>query len=65
MFFIEYPEVIFMKNNKQKRSSDEIRGKETEDYIGEFSPHRLSVIRFEEDSEAIFDADEEKTFIPR
>ncbi|MBQ2899829.1 MAG: hypothetical protein IJE28_08795 [Oscillospiraceae bacterium] len=54
-----------MKNNRQNRFSDEIRGKETEDYIGEFSPHRLSVIRFEEDSEAIFDADEEKTFIPR
>lgn len=50
-----------MKNIKQNHFTDEIQGKETEDYIGEFSPHRLSVIRFEEDSETIFDADEEKT----
>ena len=54
-----------MKNKNQNRFSDEIRGKETEDYICEFSPHRLSVICFEEDSEAIFDADEEKAVLPR
>ena len=52
-----------MKNLKQFRFSDEIYGKETEDYIGEFSPHRLSFLRFEEESEQIFDADEEKTII--
>ncbi|MBP1570075.1 MAG: hypothetical protein J6J07_06680 [Oscillospiraceae bacterium] len=52
-----------MKERKQFRFSDEIFGKETEDYIGEFSPHRLSLIRFEENSEQIFDADEEKTII--
>lgn len=53
-----------MKNKRQNRFSDEIRGKETEDYIGEFSPHRLSVLRFEEDSDTIFEADEEKTVPP-
>ncbi len=52
-----------MKNKKTLRCSDEICGKETEDYIGEFSPHRLTIIRFEEDSELIFDADEEKVVI--
>lgn len=49
-----------MKSTKFFRYSDEIFGKETEDYIGEFSPHRLSTIRFEEDSDVIFDADEDK-----
>lgn len=53
-----------MKNKRQNRFSDEIRGKETEDYIGEFSPHRLSVLRFEEDSDTIFYADEEKNVPP-
>ena len=52
-----------MKERKQFRFSDEIFGKETKDYIGEFSPHRLSLIRFEENSEQIFDADEEKNII--
>ena len=52
-----------MKKQQQQCFSDEICGKETEDYIGEFSPHRLSLIRFEENSEQIFDADEEKTII--
>ncbi|MBR3609848.1 MAG: hypothetical protein IKL57_00060 [Oscillospiraceae bacterium] len=47
-----------------KKVNDEICGKEISDYIGEFSPHRLSFIRFEEDSEFIFDADEEKTVSP-
>ncbi len=47
--------------NFRKTFSDDICGKETEDYIGEFSPHRLSFILFEEDSDEIFDADEEKT----
>ena len=51
-----------MKNNRRAFISDEICGKETEDYIKEFSPHRLSIIRFEENSEKIFDSDEEKTF---
>ena len=51
-----------MKKQQQQCFSDEIRGKETEDYIKEFSPKRLSLILFEEDSEKIFDADEEKTF---
>ena len=52
-----------MKKNNKYPSCDEICGKEMEDYIGEFSPHRLSFIRFEEDSEEIFDADEEKTVL--
>ena len=41
--------------------TDEICGKENMDYIKEFSPHRISFLRFEEDSDYIFDADEEKT----
>ncbi len=49
-----------MKTKKNFCRSDEICGKETEDYIKEFSPHRLSLIHFEEDSTDIFDADEEK-----
>ena len=52
-----------MKKQKSFYCSDEICGKETADYINEFSPHRLSLIRFEEDSEEIFDADEEKTVL--
>jgi hypothetical protein len=52
-----------MKKQCPKYFSDEICGKETEDYIEEFSPKRLSFIRFEEDSEKIFDADEEKRFL--
>lgn len=52
-----------MKIRRTNCYCDEICGKEGLDYIGEFSPHRLSVIRFEEDSESIFDADEEKTII--
>ncbi len=51
-----------MKNKYIK--TDEICGKESIDYIGEFSPHRLSFIRFEEDSDHIFDADEDKTISP-
>ncbi len=43
--------------------SDDICGKENSDYIGEFSPHRLFLIRYEEDSEKIFDADEEKPIL--
>lgn len=54
-----------MKTKKVFRFSDEICGKETEDYIGEFSPHRLGFIRFEEDSDEIFDADEEKMIISK
>lgn len=54
-----------MKNRKTVYFSDEISGKETTDYIGEYSPHRLSVIRFEEDSEKIVDLDEEKTILRR
>ena len=50
-----------MKNKKLNRCSDEIYGKESEDYINEFSPHRLSVSGFMEDSLTTFDADEEKT----
>ncbi len=46
---------------KMKNFCDEISGKEGEDYIEEFSPHRLSIIHFEEDSEFIFDANEGKT----
>lgn len=38
--------------------SDDISGKECEDYIEEFCPHRMSLLRFEEDSPIIFDADE-------
>ncbi|MBR5310081.1 MAG: hypothetical protein IKU42_03035 [Oscillospiraceae bacterium] len=48
-----------MKKNNKYPSCDEICGKEMEDYVGEFSPHRLSLIRYEEDSEEIFDTDEE------
>lgn len=43
--------------------SDEISGKETTDYIGEYSPHRLSLIRFEEDSDMIFETDENITIL--
>ena len=52
-----------MKNAGTKCFSDEICGKEQEDYIGEFSPKRLSFIRYEEDSEKIFEIDEEKPFL--
>ncbi|MBQ7873589.1 MAG: hypothetical protein IJ306_00295 [Oscillospiraceae bacterium] len=52
-----------MKIKRINYYCDEICGKEGLDYIGEFSPHRLSVIRYEEDSEEIFDADEEKTIL--
>lgn len=55
--------MIDLKKQKSFYCSDEICGKETADYINEFSPHRLSLIRFEEDSEEIFDADEEKTVL--
>ncbi|MBQ6876822.1 MAG: hypothetical protein IJO22_00270 [Oscillospiraceae bacterium] len=51
-----------MKNSNKTYFRDDICGKETKDYIGEFSPHRLFVIRFEEDSEKIADLDEEKPF---
>ena len=54
-----------MKNNRLFFRSDEICGKETADYINEFSPRRLSLIRFEENSEKIFDADEEIPFRKR
>ena len=50
-----------MKNAGKIYFSDEICGKEQEDYIGEFSPKRLFLVRYEEDSEEIFDVDEEKT----
>lgn len=43
--------------------SDEICGKETVDYIGEYSPHRLFLIRYEEDSEKIFDANENEPIL--
>lgn len=49
-----------MKQAKTFCFSDEICGKETEDYIKEFSPHRLSSVKFEEDSPDIFDCDENK-----
>ena len=48
-----------MKNKNKCCFCDEICGKENIDYIEEFSPHRLSFLSFEEDSEEIFDADEE------
>ena len=51
--------VTLLKNKMIK--SDEICGKENMDYIKEFSPHRISFLRFEEDSDFIFDADEEET----
>ena len=54
-----------MKIRKANCYCDEICGKEYLDYIGEFSPHRLSVIRSNEDSESIFDADEEKAILRR
>lgn len=54
-----------MKTKIKYPCCDEICGKEKEDYIEEFSAHRISVVRFEEDSEQIFDADEEKIFILR
>ena len=52
-----------MKNQNYFRFSDEIYGKEAEDYIGEFSPKRLTLPIIFEDSETIFDLDEEKTFV--
>lgn len=48
--------------NEQK---DDICGKECADYVGEFSPHRLFITRLEEDSESIFEADEEKTALQK
>lgn len=54
-----------MKNKNKCLFCDEICGKETADYIEEFSPHRLSFIRFEEDSDIIFDADEESPYQKR
>ena len=39
-------------------SGDEICGKESVDYIYEFSPHRLSFLQFEENSEYIFEINE-------
>ncbi len=54
-----------MKNNQKCKFCDEICGKETRDYIEEFSPHRLCFIQFEEDSEQIFDADEQKPYISK
>lgn len=54
-----------MKFKRINYYCDEICGKECLDYIGEFSPHRLSVIRTEEDSEFIFDCDEEKPLLRR
>lgn len=54
-----------MKNSKDFSFSDEIFGKETMDYIEEFSPHRLSLIRFEENSEKIFEADEENLLVKK
>lgn len=52
-----------MKNTNKKHQNDEIYGKECSDYIEEFSPHRLSLLRFWEDSDKIFNADEEKTIV--
>ena len=48
-FLIKYLRGVFLKKQQQKCFSDEICGKETEDYIKEFSPKRLSLILFEED----------------
>ena len=54
-----------MKQQKTFRFCDEIQGKECKDYIKEFSPKRLKTPIYFEDSETIFDLDEEKTvFIP-
>ena len=50
-----------MKNKNIFRFNDEIRGKESEDYTEEFSPKRLKFPQFFEDSETVFDLDEEKT----
>lgn len=52
-----------MKILKQICISDEIMGKESEDYIGEYSPYRLSVILINENSETVFDISEEKVSI--
>ena len=41
-------------------SCDDICGKESADYIYEFSPHRLSFLRFEEDSECFFEIEEDE-----
>lgn len=49
-----------MKKCSFSAESDEIFGKEEKDYIGEFIPRSLFFIDSEEDSEFIFDADEEK-----
>ena len=54
-----------MKNNEKKYFFDEICGKETKDYKGEFSPHRLFLLRFPEDSEKIFCCDEEKPLLKK
>ncbi len=52
-----------MKNSSKHCFSDEISGKESEDYIGEFAPYRLTVIQFDEDSEFILGSDEKKTTV--
>lgn len=54
-----------MKNKNKCFFCDEICGKENADYIEEFSPHRLSFLLFEEDSEELFDADEEYSYPKR
>ena len=45
---------VFVKNRIPVKCCDEICGKETKKYIGEFSPYRLTVIRTEEKSEPSF-----------
>lgn len=47
-----------MKNSNKHHFSDEISGKESEDYTGEFAPYRLTVTEFEESCDFIFDNDE-------
>ena len=54
LFCIKYCRGDFMKTF----SGDEICGKESVDYIYEFSPHRLSFLQFEENSEYIFEINE-------
>lgn len=57
-FSIAYLGGDFMKNSNKHHFSDEISGKESEDYTGEFAPYRLTVTEFEESCDFIFDNDE-------
>lgn len=59
----DFCEAIYMKRIKADCFRDEICGRECCDYVREFCPHRLVLLRDGEDSGEIFDADESVTLI--